>query len=41
MANKEECEKYYKMVSIRFFEVAETDIDKRSYRDKQINEILE
>jgi len=41
MANEEECEQYYKMVSIRFFITVETDIDKKSYRDKQISDILE
>jgi len=40
-ANEEECEQYYKMVSIRFFNIVETDIDKKSYRDKQISDILE
>ena len=41
MANEEESEKYYKMTSIRFFDIVETDIDRKSYRDKQISDILE
>ena len=40
MANEEETEKYMKMVSMSFYEAVETDIDIRSLREKQINQIL-
>lgn len=40
MANEEETEKYMKMVSMSFYEAIETDIDVRSLREKQINQIL-
>lgn len=40
MANEEETEKYMKMVSLSFYEAVETDIDVRSLREKQINQIL-
>jgi len=40
MANEEECEKYYKMVRMSFYEAVETDIDLQSLRENQINEIL-
>lgn len=40
MANEEETDKYMKMVSLSFYEAVETDIDVRSLREKQINQIL-
>lgn len=40
MANEEETQKYMKMVSMSFYEAVETDIDIRSLREKQINQIL-
>jgi len=41
MANEEESKKYSKMVDISFYEMVETDIDMKSYRDTKINSILE
>lgn len=40
MANEEESKQYAKMVSITFYESVETDIDRQSLRESQINEIL-
>lgn len=39
-ANEEESKKYSKMVNISFYEMVETDIDTKSYRDTKINSIL-
>jgi hypothetical protein len=40
MANKEEAEKYADMVGITFYEMIETDIDLKSYRDEKLKKIL-
>ena len=40
-ANEDEINEYCKMVSISFYEVAEVDIDMASWRDKQVNNILD
>ena len=41
MANDEESKKYAKMLEISFYEVVETDLDMKSYRDTKINSILD
>ena len=41
MANDEESKKYAEMLGISFYEVVETDLDMKSYRDTKINSILE
>jgi hypothetical protein len=41
MANEEECKKYDKMVSMSFYEFVETDIDTESFRNKQLESILD
>lgn len=40
MANEEEAKKYFEMVSVRFYDCVETDIDLQSLRENQINSIL-
>jgi hypothetical protein len=40
MATDEECQKYLEMHSIRFYEIAEADIDVASFRDWKIDDIL-
>ena len=40
-ANEKECKEYYDMLSIKFYEAMETDIDVKSYRDTKISSILE
>ncbi len=39
-ANNEEVEKYHSMVSFSFYDVCETDIDIASWRNQQINSIV-
>ena len=41
MADDEESKKYAKMLEISFYEVVETDLDMKSYRDTKINSILD
>jgi hypothetical protein len=41
MANDEESKNYAKMIEISFYEVVETDLDMKSYRDTKINSILD
>ncbi len=41
MANDDESKKYAKMLEISFYEVIETDLDMKSYRDTKINSILD
>lgn len=41
MANDEESKNYAKMLEISFYEVVETDLDMKSYRDTKINSILD
>ena len=41
MANDEESKKYANMLEISFYEVVETDLDMKSYRDTKINSILD
>ena len=41
MANDDESKKYAKMLEISFYEVVETDLDMKSYRDTKINSILD
>ena len=40
MANEEETKKYVEMVSITFYDMVETDVDLKSYREKQLNQVL-
>jgi hypothetical protein len=40
-ANKEEIEKFCSMVKISFYEIYETDIDISSWRNQQINSIVD
>jgi len=40
MATDEECQKYLEMISIRFYDIVETDIDVASFRDWKIENIL-
>lgn len=39
-ANQEESETYYKMTSLRFYDVYETDIDKSSLRNEKIKQVI-
>lgn len=41
MASDEESKKYANMLEISFYEVVETDLDMKSYRDTKINSILD
>jgi hypothetical protein len=41
MANEEETQKYMKMVKLSFYEAVETDIDIESFRNKQLESILD
>jgi hypothetical protein len=40
MANDDESKEYAKMLEISFYEVVETELDMKSYRDTKINSIL-
>ena len=40
-ANQDEIDQYCKMVSISFYEVVEVDVDMSSWRDSQINSIVD
>lgn len=40
MANEEEVKKYCDMVSFSFYEVIETELSQQSFRDRQINDII-
>lgn len=39
-ANEEESKKYYDMVSIRFYEIRETEVDTQSYRNHKIETVI-
>jgi vacuolar-type H+-ATPase subunit I/STV1 len=40
-ANEDEMNEYCKMVSVSFYEVVEVDVDMSSWRDNQLNQIID
>lgn len=40
-ANQDEINEYCKMVTVSFYDVVEVDVDMSSWRDNQLNQIIE
>jgi hypothetical protein len=40
-ANEDEVDEYCKMVTVSFYEVIEVDVDMSSWRDNQLNQIID